>query len=81
MGKPENISSYRWISRLTAAAVVGLLGAAALGVLQFPSMAAEEAVKIPAPSVDEKPGSGRRRRCSRAAASGACRACSSTSRA
>ena len=58
MGKPENISSLRWISRLTAAAVVGLLGTAALGVLQFPSMAAEEAVAIPAPSVDEKPGSG-----------------------
>ncbi len=54
----KHISSYRWISRLTAAAVVGLLGAAALGVLQFPSMAAEEAVKIPAPSVDEKPGNG-----------------------
>jgi peptide-methionine (S)-S-oxide reductase len=58
MGKPQNTSSYRWISRLTAAAVVGLLGVAALGVLQLPSMAAEEAVKIPAPSVDEKPGGG-----------------------
>jgi peptide-methionine (S)-S-oxide reductase len=56
MGK--SASSYRRISRLAAAAVVGLLGAAALGVLQFPSMAAEEAVKIPAPSIDQQPGGG-----------------------
>jgi peptide-methionine (S)-S-oxide reductase len=58
MGKPESISSLRWFSRLAAGAVVGLIGATALGVLQFPSMAAEEAVAIPAPSVDEKPGAG-----------------------
>ena len=58
MDKPESISSLRWFSRLAAGAVVGLIGAAALGILQFPSMAAEEAVAIPAPSVDEKPGGG-----------------------
>ncbi len=56
MGKPA--SSYRRISRFVVAAAVALLGAAALGVLQFPSMAAEEAVKIPAPSIDEKSGGG-----------------------
>lgn len=58
MGNPESASSYRWVSRLTVAAVAGLLGAAVLGTSRLPSMAAEEAVKIPPPSIAEEPGNG-----------------------
>ncbi len=50
--------SPRWTARLTTAAVVGLLAAGTIALLQSPTRAAEEAVKIPPPSIDEQSGSG-----------------------
>ena len=50
--------NYSLLGRLIAGAVAGLLAVSAFGILQSSSFAAEEAVKIPPPSMDEKSSSG-----------------------
>lgn len=54
----RNISSGRWIYRLTVGVVVGLLATAAFVISEPSTFAAERAVVIPPPSLDEKGGGG-----------------------
>ena len=53
-----NSLSSRWTARLTAVALVGLLAAGAVSAVQSPTFAAEEAVRIPPPAIDEEAHSG-----------------------
>jgi peptide-methionine (S)-S-oxide reductase len=54
----SNISSSRWMPRLAGGAMAVLLAAAAYGIFQPSTFAAEQAVIIPPPSLDEKAGAG-----------------------
>lgn len=56
MNYSGNTSSGRF--RMAVAAAVALLAAGAFGISQTSSMAAEQAVAIPPPSIDEKAGGG-----------------------
>ena len=54
----RNLFSFRRGAAFASLAAAGLIAAAGLGLLQQTSFAAEEAVKIPPPAVDEKPAAG-----------------------
>ena len=54
----RNLLPFRLGAAFTGLAVAGLLAAAGLGTFQYASFAAEEAVIIPPPAVDEKPAAG-----------------------
>lgn len=58
MTKPAPSLSNRRTSHLIIGALTGLLAIGAFALFQSPTMAAEKAVKIPAPTVDEKPAAG-----------------------
>ena len=73
------ISSFKRGSSFPVLVLIGLLSTAAFFVTRS---SAESAVVVPAPAVDEQAGGKTPKpRCLPAAASGACRACSSMSRA
>ncbi len=55
MRSKTNSPTSRWTARLTAFAVVGLLAMGAVSTLHSPTLAAEEAVQIPPPVMDEEP--------------------------
>ena len=54
----RNLFSFRRGAAFASLAAAGLIAAAGLGLLQQTSFAAEEAVKIPPPAVDEKRAAG-----------------------
>ena len=54
----SNIASSRWMPRLASGAMAVLLAATAYGIFQPSTFAAERAVVIPPPSLDEKAGGG-----------------------